>query len=125
MRAREAWHYVAGLGSLKKAQESLLVKCSLVAAEDPVFWRCQSPGMTSKNSSSSNGVEPREPSKQAVCAAAGKVKEVTQATQGARTPRSESQTLETELCVLLDLVLLCEIVTVPGFFPFEVRKYLF
>lgn len=52
-KTAEAWHCVAGLESLKRAQEELLVKVQASAARDCRYQYC---GMTTKNSGS-RGVE--------------------------------------------------------------------
>ena len=52
-REAEAWHCVAGLGSLKKAEERLLIKVQPNCSRDPNIL-----GDASTTKSSSNGVKP-------------------------------------------------------------------
>lgn len=94
-REAEAWHCVAGLEFLKRAQEKLLMKPSCNRGR-PKFWRCLCQVMAS---SSSNCTERSqlEHSRQVVCG------EVAQSPGGAQRIMGESQMFISELLAVLGL----------------------
>lgn len=67
----ETWHYEKSLG------KTLGESATQLQQSTPVFWMCQYHRMT--NNSNHSGVEPMELRRQAVCAAEGQARAVTQA----------------------------------------------
>lgn len=98
---------------MKRADGRLLEKTQHSSNRRPVFWRCQYRGMTIKSSSGSRRSQ-KEPRRQAVCAAEGRTRKVTQAFMcGAQIIRhGVINTVGVRLCLV-------QIVVVPWLFLLE------